>query len=94
MRRTLDDYVSFSRANRSAAESVWENYHDVDRRLSVMSTNGTLSAGAAIIRMEPKGDLQLHPNYGAACQVSLDSFLFDASTRRHHSSYQASIVFT
>lgn len=74
---------------------MWENYHDAERRLSILSTSGGggPSAGAAIIRMEPKGDLQLHPNYGAACQVSLDSF--DLTTHlAYHSCHQVTIVLT
>lgn len=46
--------------------NVWEHYHDV------VMPSSTSSVGSTIIHMEPYGDLQLHPNYGTACQVSVN----------------------
>ena len=70
----------FSSANKGPEEkvSVWEHYHDAAfiKPLSTKSTSsGHASAGASITRMEPYGNLQLHPNYGAACQVSGESLM-------------------
>lgn len=63
----------FGRSKRSTENvNTWEHYHNVIRPLSTSSagSSGSPLADSTIIRIEAHGDLQLHPNYGAACQVS------------------------
>lgn len=74
--------LSNSSANKGAEKvSMWEHYHETGKPLPTISSSST-SAGASIIRMEPYGNLQLHPNYGAACQVSDDRVSDDECVRR------------
>lgn len=65
-----------------AAEKVstWEHYHQQEAKKASSSSKGR-SSGA--IRLDPYKNLQLHPNYGAACQVSYELILsiFSLSAR-------------
>lgn len=52
--------------------STWEHYHQQDAAISSKgaTTNRPGSSSAGVVRLDPYNNLQLHPNYVAACQVS------------------------
>ncbi|XP_057371159.1 uncharacterized protein LOC130692103 [Daphnia carinata] len=60
----LDNY---NRNAKDGAEKVstWEHYHQQEATKASSSATGRPSAA---IRLDPYNNLQLHPNYGAACQ--------------------------
>ena len=52
--------------------STWEHYHHQQDAISSKgaTTSRPGSSSAGVVRLDPYNNLQLHPNYVAACQVS------------------------
>jgi hypothetical protein len=68
-------YISFfffspSAKGHGEKVSTWEHYHQQDSGKGESRSTGRPSSSAGLVRLDPYNNLQLHPNYGAACQVS------------------------